>query len=87
MSLDLRTDLPPSLPVAAYGRAATVTVCKTAGRSQGSAPHPGPPWEMEQGGHLLARAGKALPRNLRGRQGLASIDPAGRPLPSPENPG
>src|SRR6266516_7605982 len=38
-------------------------------------------------GHLLARAGRALPRNPRGRQGLASIGPVGRPLPAPENPG
>ena len=38
-------------------------------------------------GHLLARAGRALPQNLRGRQGLALIDPPASPLPPPENPG
>jgi hypothetical protein len=65
----------------------TAVACITVGLSRGSTSHPGPSSEMEQGGHLLARAGKALPRNFRKRQGLASIDPAGRPLPSPENPG
>jgi len=42
-------------------------------------------WGMGTG-HLLARAGKALPRNPRGWQGLTSVDPLGRPLPPPANP-
>ena len=40
---------------------------KTVGSIAGRCPHPGPPSEMGIGtSHLLARTGKALPRNLRG---------------------
>jgi hypothetical protein len=44
--------------------------------SRGAAPHPDLPQRSgKEGGHLLARAGRALPRNLRDRQGLTSIGP------------
>ncbi len=45
---------------------------------------PGPPSEMgdQNGGHLLARAARALLPNPPERQRLVSLDPSGRPLPS-----
>src|SRR5262249_10260073 len=72
------------------GRAAvtTVMICKTVGFVAGALP-PNPRPSLGDGGckwcHLLARAGRALPQNLRGPQGLTLIDPLGRPLPPPEN--
>jgi hypothetical protein len=45
-------------------------ICKSVGLWRGRCPRtPGPPSEMEATGHLLARAGRALLRNLRGGKG------------------
>src|SRR5260370_25438586 len=43
-------------------------------------------WRSERD-HLLAREGRALPRNPRGRQGLHFDRPACRPFPPPANTG
>ena len=60
----------------------SLRVCNAVACRGDAAPHPGPPSETgDQGGHLLARAGTALPRNLPGPQRLASLVPPGLPLP------
>ena len=62
----------------------SLRVCKAVGLPRGRCPAPRPSLRdggTEQGGHLLARAGTALPRNLPGPQRLASLVRPGLPLP------